>query len=256
MEDHTQVAPKILKRLKEIFPEEKESYSPRDSEFRMGLYRYIILSEAYKRNDNIDWFEVFNKIKLLFLQKLTEEEFEKYCENLEIQLKVIYDNKGFVGGYFDLNTRKIVLKISLNLILGLLKGDENFLKNLAANFWVNFVHEDTHRQQQNTAGNFNIFKKYKNPSTLDWNEDLEKDIDYFDQQIEADAYGREIGARLEKIYDQGEGPLDIIKNISINTIKDEYCKKIINIYKDPRISKKVNKSFFRALYDFLEGEEN
>lgn len=238
-----------------MFPKEKESYNLRDLEFRLKLPSYLILSEAYKRNEFIDWLEVFKKIKEFFLHKITEKEFENYCNTLEIELVIIWNDKGCIGGFFDLNTRKIILKISFNLISKILIGDEEDLKNLAANFWVNFVHEDTHRQQQNAAGNFNIFKKYKNPVVLDWNEDLGKDIEYFDQQIEADAYGREIGARLEKIY-SGEDFISIIQNINSNTIKDNYCKKIINVYKDPRISKKANKSFFRALFDFLKGEEN
>lgn len=105
------------------------------------------------------------------------------------------------------------------------------------------------------AGTYNIYKKYKNPVSLDWKNIMDKDLNYFDQFVEADAYGREIGARLEHIYNKILSKSTILNYINNNNISDEYCKKIINIYKGPRISKKSNQSFFRALYDYLVGNE-
>lgn len=214
----------------------------------------FLLAEAYYRNqENVNWFEVFKKIQKAKTGQLSLEDLKIFLNKKKIGIKVIKkDNE--IGGYFDLNSRKVIILISRNLYDQIFNAEDEWLENLAANFWVNFVHEDTHRQQQNAAGNFNIFKKYKSPTNLDWGNITDKDIDYFDQQIEADAYGREIGARLEKIYSEDSSSV-ILMNINSNTIKDEYCEKIINIYKDPRVSKKSNESFFRALYDYLTGYE-
>ena len=58
-------------------------------------------------------------------------------------------------------------------------------------------------------------------------EDLGKDIDYFNQTVEADAYGREIAARLEKIYPT-ETVSNLFSRITSNDIQDDYIKKIRN----------------------------
>ena len=85
-------------------------------------------------------------------------------------------------------------------------------------------------------------------------EDLGKDIDYFNQTVEADAYGREIAARLEKIYPT-ETVSNLFSRITSNDIQDDYIKKIIGVYKDPRISDNANRAFFRSIYDFLKEEK-
>ena len=37
-----------------------------------------------------------------------------------------------------------------------------------------------------------------------------------------------------------------------NSINDDYSREIMNVYKDPRISDKNAKKFYRALFDMLE----
>lgn len=91
-------------------------------------------------------------------------------------------------------------------------------------------------------------------STNTFLEDLGKDIDYFNQTVEADAYGREIAARLEKIYPT-ETVSNLFSRITSNDIQDDYIKKIIGVYKDPRINDNANRAFFRSIYDFLKEEK-
>lgn len=214
------------------------------------LHSYI-LTEAYVRNDNINWLDIFKKIKEYLLT--SNKNIENFFDKLGIVFEVIPGNEHLIGGYFDLCTRKIIIMFTQDILDEILHSNENNLFNLAANFRSNFIHEDTHSQQQNKS-KVDTRKNYISPTLQFWNEDLGKDIDCFTQRIEADAYGREIGARLEKIY-ADESTYAIFAYINSNTVKDEYCKKIINVYKDPRIDDKANHAFFRALYDFLQREE-
>lgn len=222
--------------------------------FRLNSNQFMLqlLTEAYIRNDSINWLNVFKHIKDFVAGNISKEEFFDYCDKIEIGFEIC-PGANLIGGQFDLNTRKIVIMFTDDILKRIVDFNDNDLKELAANFWVNFTHEDTHRQQQFAAKDFNIFKNYKNITSFDWTEDLGENLEYFNQQIEADAYGREIGARLEKIYKNSVS--SVFFDINANRIKDEYCKKIINVYKDPRISDKANKSFFRALYDFLNKNE-
>lgn len=243
---------KIKKRKKDTYFE--ESFFRRNMQPNQLLS--FLLAESYIRNnDNVDWFSIFKLLQSVSQKKISKEKLYKVLDDKKIGIEVLDTATNIIGGQFDLLNGKVIIQISKDLYLKIFSANDEWLENLAANFWINFVHEDTHRQQQNAAGNYSIRKKYKSPSNLDWTEDLGKDLDYFDQQIEADAYGREIGARLE-ILEKNKSVANIFLDINSNSINDEYCKKIINVYKDPRISKKVNKSFFRALYDFLVGNEN
>ena len=132
-------------------------------------------------------------------------------------------------------------------------ADEQELGILAANLWCNYTHEHTHMQQAKASKIG--FKNYKPSAVEYWNEDLGKSFDYFNQTIEADAYGREIAARLFSCY-AGETVFDIFERIRKNDISEDYSKKIINIYKDFRIDEEVMKHFYRALYDALIGNED
>lgn len=213
----------------------------------------FLLSEAYVRNENIDWLKVFNKIKKLALNEISSKDFFDFLDSLELEFEIIKGEE-LVGGKFNVNTRKIIIQLTQDVLFDIMIFNDEELRLLADTFYVNFTHEDTHRQQQTSASDYDIFKNYKNPTQCYWNEDLSEDFDYYNQQIEADAYGREIGARLEITY-KNKSLADIFFDINANKIKDDYSKKIINVYKDPRISDKANRSFFKAMYDYLNKNE-
>ena len=216
-------------------------------------FKSFLLAEVYKRNqDSIDWLEVFKNIRLRLSQKLSTTEWETYCKNLGIRLEIVKKEQS-IGGYFDIDEREVVIEFSYDILLDIETANEEKLQILAKNFWVNFVHEDTHRQQQ-TRSKESIYKNYKPTRLKDWNKDLKEDLEYFDQHIEAGAHGREIGARLQELYPQ-KTPSSIFSDISRNDIDEPYVKNIINVYKDPRMSKQNSQKFFRALYDFLSGDE-
>lgn len=212
-------------------------------------YKSFLLAEAYTRSDNVDWLEVFEKIKLFVNQEIPDEAFHTYMRENNLGFDLIWGREQ-IGGYFDLENRRVVIECTDDVLETIMTStDKDQLKRLAQNFWTNFCHEDTHRQQQSKS-KIDLYKNYRAPESLDWNEDLGKSLDYFDQHIEADAYGREIGARLRTKYPK-KAASSIFLDINVNKIDDAYCKKIINVYKDPRMSKKSNHDFFRALYDFF-----
>lgn len=214
----------------------------------------FLLTEAYKRSDDIDFVEVLKVYRSTLKGEYFTKDFYKFLDKKNISIEFT-DGEKLIGGAFDLKTLKIIMVITKDVERDIFYANENDLKNIAANFWANFVHEDTHRQQFNAAGSYDIFKKYKKPKVLDWSDDIETDLDYYDQSIEADAYGREVASRLQTIFG-AENSLTVLNKISVgSSVYDKYCERLISIYKDPRISEKSNKAFFRAIFDFLSENE-
>lgn len=217
-------------------------------------YMYRLLCEAYVRSgEYTNWIDVIKKIKEYLLYSMTQEDFDKYLDSLNLSLELV---KGYdkIGAEFDTVTRQIIMKMTPDVAEKIKNADEEKIKSFAYTFWVSFVHEDTHRQQQTSAGDYNIHTNYKDAKLLSWEDDYEKNIEYFDQHVEAAAYGREIGALLSNLYPD-ESASGVFYLINKNQIKDLYCKKAINIYKHPGMSDGNRRKFFRALYDFLAGNE-
>lgn len=215
----------------------------------------FLLAEAYARNDDIDWLAVFEMIKKVNTHEISNQECLDYLDELGICFKIIPE-KGKIGGVFNLSTGTIIMQVSQDIIEDIAFADKKQLKKWAKNFWTNFCHEDTHRQQHAKAGKYYSNGKYSPPTNQYWdeNEVTDKDFDYFNQVTEADAYGREIAARLRGLHPR-KSVSSLFMSVTNNNIKDKYCRGIINIYRDPRISDQANHSFFRALYDYLEGNE-
>lgn len=76
-----------------------------------------------------------------------------------------------------------------------------------------------------------------------------EDVAYFSQTIEADSYGRQVGEALKHLYP--EKPISwIFKNVDNPETED-----LLNVYRSSKISKKAFQHFWRALYDYVEGNE-
>lgn len=223
-----------------------------ENEFRKNLdgVKSILLAEAYTRKDNSVCILFLTHLQDTLNEKESIQVFEDYCNKNRVSLEIVAGEDMF-GGYFDLSKRVIVFQITKDLLYIIGLADKHTLESLANILWVSFTHEDTHHQQCKSS---KAIKHYVNPTSTYWNEDIGKNISYFNQTVEADAYGREIAARLEKLYPE-DSVFSIFLRINSNKIDYEYTKKIINVYRDPRINDKANKAFFRALYDFLETEK-
>ena len=223
-----------------------------ESEFRLSSNSLLsfLLSESYIRKSN--------SICLLFLKHLRNSlnsdkdtrDFLNFCKNNRVALEIV-DGEDGMGGQFSLSTQAIIFQMTKDVLFKVSTANDDMLGLYADVLWTNFTHEDTHAQQ---ASKSKVKLNYISPTNKFWDEDLGKDIDYFNQTVEADAYGREIAARLEKLY-----PTETVSNlflrITSNSIQDDYIKKIIGVYKDPRINDNANKAFFRSIYDFLKEEK-
>lgn len=223
-----------------------------ESSFRLSSNNLLsfLLAESYIRKSN--------RVCLLFLKHLRnslnndkdKKNFLNFCKNNKVALEIV-DGKDGIGGQFSLSTQTIIFQMTKDVLFNIGTANDDLLELYADILWTNFTHEDTHAQQ---ASKSKVKLNYISPTNKFWDEDLGKDIDYFNQTVEADAYGREIAARLEKLY-----PTETVSNlflrITSNNIQDDYIKKIIGVYKDPRINDNANKAFFRSIYDFLKEEK-
>lgn len=210
----------------------------------------FLLAESYIRKSN--------RVCLLFLKHLRNslnndkdtKDFLSFCKNNKVALEIV-DGEDGMGGQFSLSTQTIIFQMTKDVLFKVGTANDDMLGLYADVLWTNFTHEDTHAQQ---ASKSKVKLNYISPTNKFWDEDLVKDIDYFNQTVEADAYGREIAARLEKLY-----PTETVSNlflrITSNSIQDDYIKKIIGVYKDPRINDNANKAFFKSIYDFLKEEK-
>lgn len=223
-----------------------------ESNFRLSSNNLLsfLLAESYIRKSN--------RVCLLFLKHLRNslnndkdtKDFLSFCKNNKVALEIV-DGEDGIGGQFSLSTQTIIFQMTKDVLFKVGTANDDMLGLYADVLWTNFTHEDTHAQQ---ASKSKVKLNYISPTNKFWDEDLGKDIDYFNQTVEADAYGREIAARLEKLY-----PTETVSNlflrITSNSIQDDYIKKIIGVYKDPRINDNANKAFFRSIYDFLKEEK-
>lgn len=223
-----------------------------ESNFRLSSNNLLsfLLAESYIRKSN--------RVCLLFLKHLRNslnndkdtKDFLSFCKNNKVALEIV-DGEDGMGGQFSLSTQTIIFQMTKDVLFKVGTANDDMLGLYADVLWTNFTHEDTHAQQ---ASKSKVKLNYISPTNKFWDEDLVKDIDYFNQTVEADAYGREIAARLEKLY-----PTETVSNlflrITSNSIQDDYIKKIIGVYKDPRINDNANKVFFKSIYDFLKEEK-
>lgn len=238
------------------------------------LKRDRILRESYKRADFYSCVGFFRNLWLWQTDQITEKEFKLNISKQKLQFEIKDNDQLTVSGRFLPDTGFATIVVSQG-VLDTIKCIESKydafeysqLKKLAEYFWSCFVHEDTHRQQIEATP----FKFFDNYVHYDFNSDpfdlsILQNVKYFDQSIEADAYGREVGETLRLEYqerDDKNANLTPIENIfewvNARDIEDEHALTLIKTYKDPRISEKAQKSFFRALYDYLVdilGEES
>lgn len=218
-----------------------------------------LLNEAYHKTGKEECYEIITALVSKLRGAITDEQYQLFCDMLNIHTSVLegYDYSAISASYgrvsetFEIQYTKPFeddLKRSTKDDIGL------FVDNL----WTAFIHEDTHKQQNSKIpkdiklklNNSYVTYLPSDPTNLSYPQNL----DYYNQVTEADAYGREIAARLEKLY-----PTETVSNlflrITSNNIQDDYIKKIIGVYKDPRINDNANKAFFRSIYDFLKEEK-
>lgn len=203
------------------------------------------IKEAYRKTDEQMCIDFVYLLKDFLNGEISTDLFLDFQEKHDFELHVA-EGEGIIHAEYLTQFRKIYLYLSPDFLEKISQGKD--LENIAKNIWTNFMHEDTHAQQQK-ASKIDLKKDYIPPESLDW-KDIEKSLAYLDQPIEADAYGREIADRLIAQYSDKS---DIYKDVAENTVKDDYATKIINTYKNPKC--KNSKNFFRAFFDVLQNND-
>lgn len=116
------------------------------------------------------------------------------------------------------------------------------------------VHEDTHRQQD-LKSNGKFRKGYKDVQITISEEDLEKikteARKYYNQKIEADAFGRQTGYLLKSRFPNTD-PQILVDWISSGKVPNFLGQTYLNIFKNPEFADKETRAkFFRAAYDYI-----
>lgn len=205
-------------------------------------------------------YEVYSKIDIDFVRNLILE-LQKFLKGqLSIEkiqkdsLKngigfMLYpnqDNEAMICS-FDPYLNLIIIPIYKNTIKAL-KTDTLDINSFVNLIEASIVHEDTHKQQFKKY--FFYSKNYKLPDTTNNLKLTNKNIAYYNQIIEAQAYGRQLGYLLRKRFP------DLQANIIFQKIwKNELDYELLDIYKDSRISGKAFNKFFKTLYTYLDNRE-
>lgn len=238
-----------------------------------------ILTEVYQKSDKTRFLKFFNNLQAYLLDEITEGEFNEFSKKEHFELFRIPEG---LGGYFDDSKNTIVFLLDSRTLELIKEAKDEEIYDLANYVWTAFVHEDTHFQQQNFVNNsmekkglkpLKISKSYvKYDSSLPYDLSIERNIQYFSNQFEVDALAREIGEKLKTLYQVENSSLteaqlhrlvqSIFKDIKNDNLPKSKkvdrneIQKVVSIYWDPRISKKVKLKFFGTLFEYLYNEEN
>lgn len=204
--------------------------------------------------------EVYTKTDVSFIEDMLEE---MYDANTEEELYEIASKYNCVIEIIDSQSPHLFLKGGYGYELGKITfffsstGLQNFWEDANGEFdravfdlKRSLTHEDTHKQQD-LKSKSKAFKSYKKlPNTAP--EDPKEADYYFDQNVEADAYARQVGFQLRKKFPNldAKSIFDKIKNNKINS-------QIISEYrdKDTDISEKNRRKFWHTLWQYLDNQE-
>ena len=230
------------------------------------LMKESILNELYKKANETTCFRFLEAFKKYLSKEISEEDFNILKKKNHFDIEILPSYGTGIGGFYNISTKNYVIQIEKGLAIILHSLTNEQLYSLVKKFWLWFVHEDTHKQQDDLSGGFRLGKNYirfldSDPTNLD----VQQNVDYFNQLVEADAYAREVGEILKILYNipkEGVEPFqsgliaDIMNDIRDGKVQDEDIQQITNIYWDPRIDKKAKMKFFGTLYEYLYGEES
>lgn len=191
----------------------------------------IILEEAYKETNT-----AFLKDLILDIKNSKDNDFSNILKKYNIKI-IIVDSDAYFNADYDKNTINFYInKAFLNFI----KNTPKELSNLVYSTFASlYSHEDTHVQQLSKYNIIKNYRKYKNNS----------DINYFNQTIEAAAYGRQVAKFLKEQYPE-KSIQELFNKLTDLSLEKEVAH-FVNIYKDPAISKEAKQKFYRALFDEL-----
>lgn len=252
----------------------------RFTDFFKNGHHYIDVSERLKQSTLFEIYHKTGKYDCQFFfgllwtkltNQITKKDFDKELLKRNLAFEEIEKDEPIVSGRFEPETKLTFIKVSTGLeklIKENIKSKFDAvaysqLERLSDFYWHNFVHEDTHKQQAQVTPLefFNNCVTYDS-STDPFDLQTLQNVKYFNQAFEADAFGRELGSILAARYELKDSDDEFSRRSTVHNIfqdlkngkvDDSFVKDIWNTYKDPRISEKAQRSFIRALYDYLEG---
>lgn len=208
------------------------------------------LQEVYTKTDTI---VVDNFLKDIYTNAICEEDVCDIAK--EYNLYVEFKNSDKVdlvirGGYgYELND--IVFYFSRKGLENFLSNDLTFYNKAVFDMKRFLTHEDTHKQQGSRSKN-KAFKNYIKLPVL-YSKNPEENIKYFNQQVEADAYARQVGFQLKQKFPDKTAS-EIFEAIKQKSVRSE----ILGVYsnKDNEISEKNRRAFWSALWQYLDNQED
>ena len=212
---------------------------------------HIWLKEAYSK-PRFTIFDKFFKAYFLYLDGIMQEDLWKEVERVAKMFVKLDDkintSRPMMRAEYSTRDESITFYINSKM--------KNSLKQveLRDDFLVKakgfFVHETTHHQQ-NIKSDGKYILKYKKVDLSA----VPTDYKYFNQNIEADAYGRQVGQLLLSRC-PNVNYVDLLNMLATGTLPDPECQAILDIFKNSEISKEVKEKFIRAVHDFVAGLED
>ena len=218
------------------------------------------LLEAYHKTDKYVCLLFMEQILQKLNNIIDEETFESNCKKLKCSLVEDHLNLSYPAivacyrRFHDVFEIQYSKSFEDDFKVCTKENVEDFVND----FWLAFIHEDTHKQQNANIPigvKIKLQQKYVQAFFEDLsNLELKQNRNYYNQVEEADAFGREIAQRLivdykifgwDKIQPIGmQSKTDKIFEALKNGVfeKDKYIMNLYRIYKDPRIS---NLSYLR-----------
>lgn len=227
--------------------------------FKRDLKERVVLSTV--RDVTLVWLnEAYKKTELAFIKdfvksfyacldgQISQEAFEKIQTFNNV--RILFDDADtkqefFLDARCKADDNAIVFLTNWYTFQKLLNRDKEYRREFAKGLEALYTHEDTHRQQ------FKQYADLEDYKTLD-NQKV-SNLDYYDQCIEADAYGRQVGQMIRSKYPNES--LDFIyKKIATSSLPYN-IQQVLNTYKSSDVSKRNKLKFTRALYDYLSDQE-
>ena len=205
-----------------------------------------ILNEVYKKSDTQFIKDYVDQIEKVFNNEADSETLRPYLIKYRRVTRIDLTLRETYADYDDMND---VITVYLNRADFSKKQIINRIREL-------YVHEDTHRQQINKNLLSKVVINNFDKLLFDpWDLKDPKNVAYYNQVEEADAYGRQIGEKLRVLYPEKDSE-EILELVFDNRV-DTYTKYMeeLKVYRDQRIKKKARQHFFRALYDYLSEQE-
>ena len=208
------------------------------------------LNEAYKKPD-FTIFDKFFKAYFLYLDNIMQDAIWEQIEALT-KMFVVLDSLAS-NRIPTLRAEYSTVEKTITFFINNKMFEELKQDNLRDEFLIRakgfFVHETTHKHQDiKSKGLFAASYKEVDKSKIPI------DYSYFNQKIEADAYGRQVGQLLKSRY-PNTSYLKLLEMISTGNLSDPECQVIFDIFKSPEISKNIREKFLRATHDFVAGLE-